>query len=97
MVSVEEVYNKLREIVDLEIGINIVDLGLIYNVQIEEDTVHIVMTLTSPLCPMSRKIVSDVKKAVESLGAKANVEITFDPPWSPDRISDEVKKSLGLK
>lgn len=96
MVSVEEVYNKLREVVDIELGINIVDLGLIYDVQIKNDSIYVLMTLTSPLCPMGRKIVHDVKKALENLGKKVDVEVTFNPPWSPDRMSDSVKKMLGL-
>ena len=96
MVTKEQVYEKLKEVIDFELGANVVDLGLIYDVKVKEDSVYILMTLTTPFCPLGKKIVADVKKAVESLGVKAEVELTFDPPWSPDMISDELKKQLGL-
>ena len=96
MVTKDDVYEKLKKVIDFELGVNVVDLGLIYDVEIKEDVVHVLMTLTTPFCPLARKIVADVKKAVESLGVRADVELTFDPPWSPDRISDELKKQLGI-
>ena len=96
MVTKEEVYEKLKEVIDFELGANVVDLGLIYDVEIKENSVHVIMTLTTPFCPLGKKIVADVKKAVESLGVKADVELTFDPPWSPERISEDLKKQLGI-
>ena len=89
MVTKEDVMEVLKKCYDPEIPINIVDLGLVYDVDIEGDRVHIKMTLTTPGCPMSAMIVDNVRQKVESIdGIKnAEVELVWDPPWTPDRIS----------
>ncbi len=71
-----------------EIPINIIDLGLVYGVEVEEDRVHIKMTLTMPGCPMGELITENVKRKVEAMdGVKeANIELVWDPPWTPDSI-----------
>lgn len=93
MVTKEDVMEVLKKCYDPEIPINIVDLGLVYDVDIEGDRVHIKMTLTTPGCPMSAMIVDNVRQKVESIdGIKnAEVELVWDPPWTPDRISKKLK------
>lgn len=97
-VTYEEVMEKLKECYDPEIPVNIVDLGLIYDVKIESDTVNVKMTLTAVGCPMSAGIAYDVKSKLMTLnGVKnANVEVVWDPPWNPNMMSDEAKKLLGF-
>jgi len=98
MVEKEEVIKALKNCYDPEIPINIVDLGLIYDVQILDDKVHVKMTLTAPGCPMHSFIAQDVKQQLEKIkGVKeAFVEIVWEPPWTPDRMSQEAKKQLGF-
>ncbi len=93
MVTKEDVMEVLKKCYDPEILINIVDLGLVYDVDVEGDRVHIKMTLTTPGCPMSAMIVDNVRQKVESIdGIKnAEVELVWDPPWTPDRISKKLK------
>ena len=93
MVTKEDVMEVLKKCYDPEIPINIVDLGLVYDVDIEGDRAHIKMTLTTPGCPMSAMIVDNVRQKVESIdGIKnAEVELVWDPPWTPDRISKKLK------
>ncbi len=98
MVTHDEVMDILKQCYDPEIPINIVDLGLIYGVSIEGKTVNVDMTLTAPGCPMHSLIARDVKQKVESLPEvdEAVVKVVWDPPWSPDRMSEEAKKKLGF-
>lgn len=98
MVTHDEVMDTLKQCYDPEIPINIVDLGLIYGVSIEGKTVNVDMTLTAPGCPMHSLIARDVKQKVESLPEvdEAVVRVVWDPPWSPDRMSEEAKKKLGF-
>lgn len=89
----------LEGIYDPEIPVNILDLGLIYEINIQEDkTVEIVMTLTAPNCPMAEDLLAEVKEktnAVEGV-KKATVKLVFDPPWNKDMLSDEAMLELGL-
>jgi len=89
----------LKECYDPEIGISLVDLGLIYDVKVEKDKVNVKMTLTTPGCPMHSFMVQDVREKVNAMkGVKeVKVELVWDPPWSPDRMSKEAKKKLGFK
>ena len=98
MVTKEEVMNALRNVIDIEIGENIVDLGLIYDVRVEdEDTVYVKMTLTVPGCPLARFLVGKAIESIKSLGVKnVNIELTFDPPWTPERMSPELRKKFGF-
>ena len=88
----------LKCIFDPEIPLNIYDLGLIYDIEVEGDHVDAVMSLTSPMCPVAGQIVEDVKTAIEGVEGvgSAEVELTFDPPWTPERISPLIRASLGL-
>lgn len=89
----------LKTVYDPEIPVNIYDLGLIYNIEIDEDhLVHILMTLTAPNCPLADELVEEVQKKVESLkGVKrCEVKLTFNPPWDRNMLSDEAKLELGF-
>jgi FeS assembly SUF system protein len=95
-----EVIDALRECYDPEIPVNIVDLGLVYNVDINNETgmVNVTMTLTALGCPMAGEVISEVEMRVgEVENVKAcKVEMTFDPPWSPDRMTEDAKWELGM-
>ncbi len=98
MIDKNKVIEALRNCYDPEIPINVVDLGLIYDIKTTDDSVSITMTLTSPFCPIIDYFVEDVKQKVkEKTGAKdVEIEITFEPPWSPDKMSESAKQQLGL-
>jgi len=92
----QEVLERLKSVVDPELGIDVVNLGLIYDLQIEGDSVRVKMTLTSPFCPLGPFIVQNVEQTLRSIGFKnVDVEIVYDPPWTPSRMSGEAKKKLG--
>jgi metal-sulfur cluster biosynthetic enzyme len=88
----------LKNVYDPEIPINIVDLGLIYDVQIAEGDIFVQMTLTAPGCGMGPFIAQQAEWAISELDGveDVQVEMTFDPPWSPDLISEDGKKLLGI-
>ncbi len=95
----ETVVKVLKTIYDPEIPVDIYELGLIYDVFLNEDNdVKILMTLTTPNCPVAESLPQEVKDKVESIeGVKsADVEMTFDPPWSRDLMSEEAKLELGF-
>ncbi len=95
----DEIIDNLREVYDPELPINIYDLGLIYNIEIQENNrVFILMTLTSPTCPTADFIKSQIEEAAMKVSGveSCEVEVTFDPPWSPDKVSDEAKEELGF-
>lgn len=98
MVSEEVVMEALKEVYDPELQYNIVDLGLVYDVNVKDGDVHIVMTLTTPACPIGPMIIAQIEEMVRILpGVKdVDVELTFDPMWSPELISEEVRADLGL-
>jgi FeS assembly SUF system protein len=95
-----EVLEKLKECYDPEIPVNIVDLGLVYEVNIDpsKDRVDVRMTLTALGCPMAGDVMEDVREHLLELpGVKdAGVELTYDPPWSPDRMTEEARWELGM-
>ncbi len=97
MPSEEEVVAVLRKCYDPEIPINIVDLGLVYDVDLKGDKVHVKMTLTAPGCPMHTMISEDVTRKLLSLEGinDAEVEVVWEPPWTPDKMSETAKKMLG--
>ena len=96
--NVEAVHDALRNVFDPEIPINVLDLGLIYDVQVDAGNVFVQMTLTAPGCGMGPFIAQQAEWAISELDGveEVEVEMTFDPPWSPDLITDEGKKLLGL-
>lgn len=97
MPSQDEVTAALKKCYDPEIPINIVDLGLVYNVDIQGDKVNVKMTLTAPGCPMHTTISEDVKRKLMSVeGVKdAQVEVVWEPPWNPDKMSETARRMLG--
>jgi len=99
MVTKEQVYEVLRNCYDPEIPINLVDLGLIYDVQVKDDQVNVVMTLTARGCPAHSFISEQVRQQVAEIpGVKStNVQVVWDPPWDISRLSDAAKAQLGLK
>jgi metal-sulfur cluster biosynthetic enzyme len=98
MVTREQVSDALRDCYDPEIPINLVDLGLIYDIAIDDDHVNVVMTLTARGCPAHTFISDNVRQRVSKIaGVKsANVQVVWDPPWDVSRVSEEGKKRLGL-
>lgn len=96
----EKVRSNLKKVVDPEIGINIVDLGLIYDIATnEENDVQVIMTLTAPNCPFGEMILMESEMAVRSVKDVnlAKINLTFDPPWNPDiHVSDEAKYQMGI-
>lgn len=98
-VTQEEIYSALRKCMDPEIPVNVVDLGLIYGVKVnEENNVDIEMTMTTRGCPLHDTLVSDVKRYVGKINGVAgiNVSIVWDPPWSVDKIEPSVRDQLGF-
>jgi len=100
LIHEEQVWQALKTIYDPEIPVNLVDLGLIYDVKIDQHrkAVHIEMTLTAPGCGMGPVLVSDVKYRVGKVPniKEVNVELIFDPPWTREMMSDEAKLATGL-
>ena len=97
-VTEKDIRTALKGVKDPELGLDLVVLGLIYDIEIEGDHVDAVMSLTSPMCPVAGQIVEDVKTAIDGVEGveSAEVELTFDPPWTPERISPLIRASLGL-
>lgn len=94
-----EVIEHLRMVYDPEIPVNVYDLGLIYEIRIDDvKNVHIVMTLTSPMCPVAGSLPGEVEAAARSVPGIGNVsvELTWDPPFTIERMSEEVKLMLGF-
>ncbi|MFO7655916.1 MAG: SUF system Fe-S cluster assembly protein [Bacteroidales bacterium] len=94
-----EIVHVLREIYDPEIPVNIYDLGLIYDIEIDEsEKATITMTLTAPNCPVADSLLAEVKEKVETVEgiSNAKVNLVFDPPWDPNMLSEEAKFELGM-
>ena len=95
----DKIWENLKRIKDPEFDIDIVNLGLVYDVKVMDDgEVWITMTLTSPTCPLAEIIFDEIKNKIESLDEvkKVVLNITFDPPWDPSMMSDKAKEKLGL-
>lgn len=103
MVAKEDVMKKLKEVIDPELGINIVDLGLIYKVEQKEkkhgkEQFYIEMTFTTPACPMVNYMLDDLERKLNELeDADFDVKVVFEPRWTPDRLSKEARKKLGIE
>ncbi len=98
MVTEEEVYEALEEVIDPELGLDFVSLGLVYDVNIEEADVEVKFTLTTPACPIGPQVSEQMIEFVGDLeGVNAvRPEMTFDPPWSPEMMSEDAKFALGF-
>ena len=94
----DDVIEVMKEVYDPEIPVNVVDLGLVYDVAVDDGDVHVLMTLTAPGCGMGPMIAQQAEWAIAELDGVEDVEVemTFDPPWSPDLITEDGKKLLGI-
>jgi FeS assembly SUF system protein len=98
LVTMEDIVKALKECYDPEIPVNVWDLGLIYDVNVDGEKVHVKMTLTAPGCPMHTFISREVKEKLQSISGvkEATVEVVWDPPWSPDKMNPDAKAQLGI-
>lgn len=94
----EQVIEVLKTVYDPEIPVNVFDLGLVYDIDIEDGEVNVVMTLTSPSCPAAQEIPRNVEDKIKAVLAveKCMVHIVWSPPWNPQMISPEGKKIMGI-
>ena len=99
----ENVYEALKNVIDPELFVNIVDLGLIYNVAIEAgddgtEQVNIEMTMTSPMCPAGPQLVGNSKEEISKLDnvGEVDVKVVMDPPWTPEKMTDDARDQLGI-
>ena len=98
LVTEKDVRRALRKVKDPELNLDLVVLGLIYDIEVQETHVKASISLTSPFCPAASQILDDAKAAIEGVEGveSAEVELTFQPPWTPDRIDPIIRASLGL-
>ena len=98
MPSKEEVVEALRQVEDPELGMDIVDLGLLYDVEVDNSTAKVTYSLTSMGCPAGPMIQEDIHAVASSLEGvnEVEIELTWEPPWTPDRMSDDAKFILGF-
>lgn len=98
MVTEDVIVEGLREVYDPELHYNIYDLGLVYDIGIADGDVKILMTLTTPACPIGPMIVEQIQENIGLIPGVKDVAIdfTFDPPWSPEKMTDEARADLGL-
>ena len=94
----ETVYDALKEVYDPEIPVNVVDLGLIYNVEVEDGDVHVEMTLTAQGCGMGPYIAQQAEWRIAEIDdvEDVQVDVVFDPPWNPEMITEDGKRLLGI-
>ncbi|MFP5504936.1 MAG: metal-sulfur cluster assembly factor [Gammaproteobacteria bacterium] len=94
----EAVEAALRTVNDPEVGINVVDLGLVYAVDVAPGRVSVDLTMTTPACPLGGMILDDARRALEAAtpdGTRIEVRLVWDPPWGPERMSDAARRHLG--
>ena len=98
-VTERDIRNALKTVKDPELNLDLVVLGLVYDIEVDDDgAVHVVISLTSPGCPVAGQILEDARTAALGVEGveKVEVELTFDPPWTPERISPLIRSSLGI-
>lgn len=98
-VTQKQVKEALENVLDPELGISIVDLGLIYDISVKQRKAHITMTLTTLGCPLFHVIESDIKNTITALGIPSDnieIELVFDPPWNMDMMSEHAKAVIGI-
>jgi metal-sulfur cluster biosynthetic enzyme len=97
MVSVDEVRDALTNVIDPELGLDFVELGLVYEIEVDDDEVFVTFTLTSPGCPIGPQVSEQMKEFVGELDGVSRVhpKMVFTPPWTPDQMSEEAKFALG--
>ncbi|MDH5533709.1 MAG: metal-sulfur cluster assembly factor [Candidatus Pacebacteria bacterium] len=99
--NVDNIYKQLSTVIDPETGLDLVSMGLFYKVEIKDNQIYIKMTLTSPGCPLIEVLDDMIRSSLEvfeevSSGKGINIDLTFDPPWTPDMMSEEAKAELGI-
>jgi metal-sulfur cluster biosynthetic enzyme len=94
----DDVIEALEEVIDPELGLDFVSLGLVYNVEIENEDVYVTFTLTTPACPIGPQVSEQMKEFVGDLPGVSAVhpKMIFDPPWSPEKMTDDAKFALGF-
>ena len=94
----DDVYEALEEVIDPELGLDFVSLGLVYDVVLEDDEAHITFTLTTPACPIGPQVSEQMREFVGQLQGinKVHPKMIFDPPWSPEMMSEDAKFALGF-
>jgi metal-sulfur cluster biosynthetic enzyme len=97
-VEVDDVFDALSNVIDPELGLDFVELGLVYGVEVAEGNVHITFTLTTPACPIGPQVTEQMEEFVGELEGVDSVEceMVFVPPWSPERMSEDAKFALGF-
>ncbi|MEA2481511.1 MAG: hypothetical protein QOJ07_3433 [Thermoleophilaceae bacterium] len=97
MPSVDDVRDALTNVIDPELGLDFVELGLIYEIEVEDPEVRVTFTLTSPGCPIGPQVSEQIEEFVSELDGveKVSSNMTFDPPWTPDAMSEDAKFALG--
>ena len=97
-VTEKAVRNALKTVKDPELNLDLVVLGLVYDIEVEGSSARATISLTTPMCPAAEQIVQDARAAVASVDGveDAQVELTFDPPWTPERISPLIRSALGI-
>jgi metal-sulfur cluster biosynthetic enzyme len=98
VISEDDVRDALRDVVDPEVGLNIVDLGLVYGIETGADRIAVRMTMTSPGCPMGEMILESAEIAVRAAAPavpRIDIELVWDPPWTPDMMSEFARGQLG--
>jgi metal-sulfur cluster biosynthetic enzyme len=97
-VTEKDVRNALKTVKDPELGLDLVVLGLVYDIEVSDANAVVTISLTSPMCPVAGQILEEAKAAVLDVDGvdEADVQLTFDPPWTPERISPLIRSSLGL-
>ncbi len=99
MVDEKTIRKALRRVKDPELNLDVVVLGLVYDIDVADDgSVRVLLSLTSPMCPAATQIIEDARAAVSAIDgvSDAEVELTFEPPWSPERIDPLIRASLGI-
>jgi len=98
MPTEEAIRAALRSVIDPEVGMNVVDLGLVYGIEIAPDRVRVNMTMTTPACPMGAMITEDAREAIRDIApeaAEVDVQLVWDPPWDSSMMSEHAKQRFG--
>lgn len=98
MLTEQQVTTLLKNVIDPEVGVNIVDLGLVYGIDVTEKEIMITMTLTTPGCPMHNSIMTWTENIIQKYApeSKVTINLVWEPAWNPDRIAQTVREELGL-
>ena len=98
MPTIEQVTEALTNVIDPELGLDFVELGLIYGIEVDGSSVHVTFTLTTPACPIGPQVTEQIEEFVSEVDGVQTVEstMTFTPPWTPDKMSEDAKFALGF-